>query len=134
MVADEVRKLAERTGEATSDIANMIGRVQQETGQAVAGMELAVPQVEEGRAMAEQVAHLLGEILEQATESLGRVREVANATVQQASAATEISQRVEHIASMAEQTNASMQSNAADAAELDRIALSLRAQVSRYRV
>ncbi len=134
VVADEVRKLAERTGEATSDIADMIGRVQQETGQAVAGMELAVPQVEEGRAMAEQVARLLGEILEQATESLGRVREVANATVQQASAATEISQRVEHIASMAEQTNATMQNNAADAAELDRIALSLRAQVSRYRV
>ena len=134
VVADEVRKLAERTGTATNDIAQMIERVQQETGQAVLGMEAAVPQVEDGRRMADAAADVLGEILAQANESLTRVREVAHATAQQASTATDIAQRVEHIAGMAEEANATMQHNAADALELDRIAGTLRTQVSRYRV
>ena len=134
VVADEVRKLAERTGTATNDIAQMIERVQQETGQAVLGMEAAVPQVEDGRRMADAAADVLGEILAQANESLTRVREVAHATAQQASTATDIAQRVEHIAGMAEEANATMQHNATDALELDRIAGTLRTQVSRYRV
>ena len=134
VVADEVRKLAERTGTATNDIAQMIERVQQETGQAVVGMEAAVPQVEDGQRMADAAADVLGEILVQANESLARVREVVHATAQQASTATDIAQRVEHIASMAEETNATMQNNAGDAVELDRIAGTLRTQVSVYRV
>ena len=79
-------------------------------------------------------ADVLGEILVQANESLARVREVVHATAQQASTATDIAQRVEHIASMAEETNATMQNNAVDAVELDRIAGTLRTQVSAYRV
>ena len=93
-------------------------------------MEAAVPQVEDGQRMADAAADVLGEILVQANESLARVREVVHATAQQASTATDIAQRVEHIASMAEETNATMQNNAGDAVELDRIAGTLRTQVS----
>ena len=134
VVADEVRKLAERTGSATSDIARMISAIQSETSQAVAGMEQAGPQVEEGKNMAEEAATILAEIHTQALESLGHVRDVANATTQQATAATEVAQHMENIASMAEETNAAMQNNADAAVELDRIATSLRQEVSSFRV
>lgn len=134
VVADEVRKLAERTGAATTDIARMIDAIQDETIQAVAGMDRAGPQVEKGMAMAREAATVLEEIHTQAVDSLNRVRDVANATAQQVSTATDIAQHVEHIASMAEETNAAMQSNAEAAMEMDRIATSLREHISRFRV
>lgn len=134
VVADEVRKLAERTGAATTDIARMIDAIQDETIQAVAGMDRAGPQVEKGMAMAREAATVLEEIHSQAVDSLHRVRDVANATAQQVSTATDIAQHVEHIASMAEETNAAMQNNAEAATEMDRIATALREHISRFRV
>lgn len=62
------------------------------------------------------------------------MRDVANATTQQVSTATDIAQHVERIASMAEETNAAMQNNAEAAHEMDRIATVLRQHISRFRV
>ena len=134
VVADEVRKLAERTGAATTDIARMIEAIQAETGDAVACMERAGPQVAKSITMTEEATSVLNEIHAQAIDSLEKVRDVANATSQQVVAATEIAQHVENVASMAEQTNAAMQNNAASALELDQIAITLREHISRFKV
>ena len=52
VVADEVRKLAERTSSATTEIEQMITGIQSDTGNAVSAMNAALPEVEEGIALA----------------------------------------------------------------------------------
>jgi methyl-accepting chemotaxis protein len=134
VVADEVRKLAERTSAATTEISRMVDAIQSETRQAVAGMEQTGPQVDSSMVMAQQASALLVEIHSQTVDSLARAREVANATAQQVTTASDIARLVEHMSGMAEEANAAMHTNADAAFELDRIATSLREQVSRFRV
>ena len=134
VVADEVRKLAERTAKATTEIAQMIDSIQEETQTAVQAMATAAPQVDKGLELATQVTAMLDEIHRQALDSLGKVRDVALATTEQATTATDIAKHVEHIASMAEETNATMQNNAAEAEQLEGLADQLRQTVSYFRV
>ncbi|HET7776150.1 MAG TPA: methyl-accepting chemotaxis protein [Azospira sp.] len=134
VVADEVRKLAERTAKATTEIAEMIASIQVETQTAVQAMATAAPQVDKGLALANQATGMLDEIHRQALDSLGKVRDVALATTEQATTATDIAKHVEHIASMAEETNATMQNNATEAEQLEGLADQLRQTVSYFRV
>ena len=134
VVADEVRKLAERTAKATTEIAQMIDSIQEETQTAVQAMATAAPQVGKGLELATQATAMLDEIHRQALDSLGKVRDVALATTEQATTATDIAKHVEHIASMAEETNATMQNNAAEAEQLEGLADQLRQTVSYFRV
>ncbi len=134
VVADEVRKLAERTAKATTEIAQMIDSIQEETQTAVQAMATAAPQVDKGLDLATQATAMLDEIHRQALDSLGKVRDVALATTEQATTATDIAKHVEHIASMAEETNATMQNNAAEAEQLEGLADQLRQTVSYFRV
>lgn len=134
VVADEVRKLAERTAKATTEIAQMIDSIQEETQTAVQAMATAAPQVDKGLELATQATSMLDEIHRQALDSLGKVRDVALATTEQATTATDIAKHVEHIASMAEETNATMQNNAAEAEQLEGLADQLRQTVSYFRV
>jgi len=129
-----VRKLAERTAKATTEIAQMIDSIQEETQTAVQAMATAAPQVDKGLELATQATAMLDEIHRQALDSLGKVRDVALATTEQATTATDIAKHVEHIASMAEETNATMQNNAAEAEQLEGLADQLRQTVSYFRV
>jgi hypothetical protein len=52
VVADEVRKLAERTSSATTEIEQMITGIQGDTGNAVSAMNAALPEVDQGIALA----------------------------------------------------------------------------------
>ncbi len=133
VVADEVRKLAERTSAATIEIETMIAAVQSETGSAAQVMDAALPEVAEGVQSVEGAADALRKIRDGADKSLGHIRDVAGATREQSIASTSIAQRVEEIAQMVEETSAATQSTADTAAELDRIAGELHAQINRFR-
>jgi methyl-accepting chemotaxis protein len=133
VVADEVRKLAERTSLATAEIADKISAIQNETQSAVGAMQQAVPQVQQGLALTTLATAKLDDINSQASDSLLKVRDVANATKQQSSAASDVGRNVEHIASMAEQSNVAMQQNADSAHVLERMSEELRQAVSYFR-
>ncbi|WP_228487966.1 methyl-accepting chemotaxis protein [Rhodocyclus gracilis] len=134
VVADEVRKLAERTAKATGEIGVMLSAVQVGTHDAVGAMEQAVPQVEAGLAKAREASGLLQDILSQAVDSRERAREVASATKEQAVVAGDIARNVESIATMTDETNATIQNNAASAKALDALALQLDKAVEYFRV
>jgi methyl-accepting chemotaxis protein len=134
VVADEVRGLAERTATATVQIEQMIAAIQGDTHQAVDAMAAAKPQVQRGVELVGSAAHSLREIRQDVSDTLAKVRDVANATQEQSTASTAIAQKVEHIAQMVDQTSASVKQTAAAAAELEHTAERLSEMVRRFRV
>lgn len=134
VVADEVRKLAERTSSATIEIEEMIVGIQKVTIGAVSAMNSALPEVEQGVELAGSASDSLRAIEAGAGRTLGRVREVAEATREQSTACTSIAQRVETIAQMVEETSSTIQGTAETANQLELIAQGLKAQIERFRV
>ena len=134
VVADEVRKLAERTTQATAQIGQMVSTIQGDTSAAVSAMQSAEPKVRQGQELALQATAVLDEILRHAEDSLARARDVANATAEQAIAATSIAGHVESIASMTEETDAAARCNADAAEQLKKLAGELQAAVSYFKV
>ncbi len=134
VVADEVRKLAERTSSATTEIEQMISGIQGDTSSAVNAMNAALPEVDLGVSLAASAAEALQAIEAGARQTLERVREIADATREQSAASTSIAQRVEEISNMVESTSENIRGAADAAVGLERIAVSLKDQISRFRV
>jgi methyl-accepting chemotaxis protein len=134
VVADEVRKLAERTSSATTEIDHMINGIQSETIGAVSAMNNALPEVEEGVALANSASESLRAIEQGARRTLERVGEVADATQEQSSASISIAQRVEQIANMVEETSNTVRGTATTARQLENIAQNLKQQIGKFTV
>jgi methyl-accepting chemotaxis protein len=134
VVADEVRKLAERTSSATTEIEQMITDIQSDTSSAVGAMNAALPEVDQGVALAASAADALQAIETGARQTLVRVREIADATREQSAASTSIAQRVEEISNMVESTSENIRGAADAAIGLERIAVGLKNQIARFRV
>ncbi|WP_374477789.1 methyl-accepting chemotaxis protein [Zoogloea sp.] len=134
VVADEVRKLAERTSSATTEIEQMISGIQGDTSSAVNAMNAALPEVDLGVSLAASAAEALQAIEAGARQTLERVREIADSTREQSAASTSIAQRVEEISNMVESTSENIRGAADAAVGLERIAVSLKDQIARFRV
>jgi methyl-accepting chemotaxis protein len=134
VVADEVRKLAERTTQATAEISGMVEAIQADTQQTVVAMENATPLVKQGQELALQATGVLDNIQRQATDSLSKAQEVANATKAQAVTANEIASHIENIATMTEETNAATQSNSAAADQLNALAGKLQGDMAYFKI
>ncbi|WP_338116086.1 methyl-accepting chemotaxis protein [Thiocystis violacea] len=132
VVADEVRGLAGRAAEATKEIERMIAGMQGETGAAVASMSRVLPEVEAGVRLAQSASDALGAIEAGANGTLNRVREVADATREQAAASTSIARHVDEIANMVEGTTLAIRETAKTANRLDGIARNLKQQIARF--
>lgn len=90
VVAGEVRRLAERTTQATQEIASMIQAVQHETAEAVSSVERGHTDVEAGLARASQCSSALDEIVKLAQRSEEMVQRIASSAGEQTSAAEQV--------------------------------------------
>jgi methyl-accepting chemotaxis protein len=103
VVADEVRRLAERTAEATGEIARTVEAIQNDTQKAVAQMEEVHSLVQTGCSMVEQAAGSLQAIRSGADDTVLVVRDIADAAMSQSSVSVKIAGDVQRIADIAEQ-------------------------------
>ena len=134
VVADEVRKLAERTANATREIAAMVQAIQQGTTQAVESMRGGVERVAAGVAQARQAGESMAQVESGSARVVGSVGDISLSLREQSSASVEIARSVEQIAQMSEQNSATVAANATTADELQRLAGDLSAAVNRFRV
>lgn len=134
VVADEVRKLADNTRRATENIASMIGKVQEgvqvSIEQAVVSRERMLDAVK----ITESAAGVLDQIKSGTENTLGRIREISNASKEQAIASQGIAQHIEKIAQMAEKNELSIVGVTSSAQQLKTLSESLNQSVASFKL
>ncbi len=131
VVADEVRKLAERTTNATTEISSIISALKAETRLAVEGVSAGNDQVRSGVALVEAAREALCGIQSACQRSLALVSDIELATREQSNAANAISQNVEQIARMSEDTALSTANIANASQDLAAVSQTLDKAISR---
>ena len=127
VVADEVRKLAERSSEATKDIALLIKNIQVNTIDTVKA-------VNNGEGLTKQLGEAFGNIIKSIEATASRVSEIAAASEEQAAQSTEVVNAVQNIVSVTEETSAGAQETAATSQDIAKMAENLVATVKRFRL
>ena len=109
VVADEVRKLAERTMQATKEIASKIKKIQEESVAAVSYLEQGISAVEDGIEHAEQAGIMLNGIVEISGAVVEVVTQMASTTEEQSSTGEQIAKSLEAINVVTQQTSSGVQ-------------------------
>ena len=134
VVADEVRKLAERTTQATKEIASMIASVQAETRAAVEKMQSGTAQVEKGVEVTGRAGESLKQIIGQADHVGEMVTQIATAANEQSSATEQVSSNMEQINRLVSESAEGAQQSAKACEQLSSLALELQNLVSRFKL
>ncbi|MCC5811450.1 MAG: methyl-accepting chemotaxis protein [Ectothiorhodospiraceae bacterium] len=134
VVAEEVRNLANRTQQSTSEIQQMIERLQQRADEASGVMDSSQTQARNG---VDEVARA-GASLERITQGVGRIEEmtqqIASATEEQSAAAKEINQNIHVISDVSEQNARNVVQTSQASESLATLAEQLRGMVQKFRV
>jgi methyl-accepting chemotaxis protein len=134
VVADEVRKLAERTTEATKQIAKMITGIQSETEQAVVVMNKGNDEVTSGIQLADNAGSSLKEIVESSQVVFDSISRIAAASEEQSVTSEQISKNVVSISKVTGETARQIQEVALTADNLTRLTEELRNMVSQFKI
>jgi methyl-accepting chemotaxis protein len=134
VVADEVRKLAERTGQATKDIAQRIEAIQQAAGESVSAMKRGSDQVDKGVGMAKEASLSLESIVTASSNAMDMVQRIAAATEQQSAASEEVTQNMENISGITKRSSTATEQIKVSAAELATLAAGLKEMTSWFKM
>ncbi|WP_315384999.1 methyl-accepting chemotaxis protein [Microvirgula aerodenitrificans] len=134
VVADEVRKLAERTGQATTEISQMIDGMRSATGSASDNMERTLNSVESGLALTTTTASDMDRIQAEMDEVVRNMHEIAHSTSEQFQAATLMSQNTERVTQQVRSSDEALQSVSVHLLELTRLADNIRALFKQFRL
>lgn len=134
VVADEVRKLAERTSQATNEIAGKITSIQNETRQASQSMQDANSRIDHSAALANKVAGQFNDISASSTTSNQKLSDIASALSEQTQASHMVSRSIETISQLSEQQSANAKEATGLAQSLRRLAGDVEALLAQFRV
>ena len=134
VVADEVRKLAERTSEATQEIATMVDGIRNETGVAVDGMRSGASQVSNGVELVSQASASLRQINDEMQNTVGMVTDISHASAEQQTAMTLLAQNVENVSTMTDQNVAVVGRTRSTVTELRSVTERLGKAIRQFRV
>ena len=134
VVAEEVQRLAERSGEATKQIAAIVKTIQTDTQGAVSAMEESTRGVVEGAKLSDAAGQALAEIGEVSQNLAELIEGISHATRQQADSATGVAGKMQDILRVTEQTTAGTQKTASAVGELANLATELKGSVAGFKV
>ncbi|WP_374600665.1 methyl-accepting chemotaxis protein [Niveibacterium sp.] len=134
VVAEEVQRLAERSAEATKQIAAIVKTIQTDTQDAVAAMENSTRGVVDGAKLSDAAGQALSEIGDVSVEVASLVEKISSDTQKQANVATEVAGTMRDIQSLNEQTTRGTQQTAVSIGQLADLAVELKGSVSGFKV
>ena len=134
VVAEEVQRLAERSGDATRQIAALVKAIQTDTQDAVAAMERSTQGVVEGARLSDNAGTALSEIDSVSRRLADLIEQISSAASKEADQANEVASNIQHIFAVTEQTGESTRSTANQVRDLARMADELRQSVARFKI
>jgi twitching motility protein PilJ len=134
VVAEEVQRLAERSAEATKQIAAIVKTIQTDTHDAVSAMENSTRNVVEGAQLSDAAGQALEEISNVSQNLAELIESISGDTEKQASVATEVAKLMQNILHITEQTTTGTRQTAVSIGELSELASELKGSVAGFKV
>jgi methyl-accepting chemotaxis protein len=134
VVADEVRKLAERTTQATKQIASMIKEIQKSTRDAVAAIEHGNKEVAEGIKLADQAGESLENVVRNAQVIVGAISHIAAANREQSATSEQVSKNVQAISAVSSESAEGIAQIARSAEDLNELTDRLLSLTTRFKI
>ncbi|TAH45511.1 MAG: methyl-accepting chemotaxis protein [Betaproteobacteria bacterium] len=134
VVAEEVQRLAERSGEATKQIAAIVKTIQTDTQDAVGAMENATRDVVDGARLTDAAGQALAEIGDVSLETARLIEQISASTQQQAATASRVAATMRDILTITEQTTLGTKQTAVSIGQLADLAIELKGSVSGFKV
>lgn len=134
VVADEVRKLAERTGQSTKEISQLIQNIQQGTHLAAESMASGMSRVQAGVELSSRAGEAISGISGSVAKASEQVSDISSALSEQTAASTDIARNIEVIAGMSQENSESAGKVTKASEQMSELAKDLLKEVARFRV
>jgi len=134
VVAEEVQRLAERSADATRQIAALVKAIQTDTQDAVGAMERSTQGVVEGAKLSDNAGTALTEIDQVSRRLAELIEQISSSTSREASLANEVAENIQHIFAVTEQTGEGTRATATQVRELSKMAEELLLSVARFKI
>jgi twitching motility protein PilJ len=134
VVAEEVQRLAERSGDATRQITNLVKAIQADAQEVVASMELSTNGVVAGAQLTENAGAALSEIDRISQKLTAMIEQISAATASEAQEANAVASTIQGIFAGTERTSDGTKANAQMVRELSTMADELKKSVSRFKL
>ncbi len=134
VVAEEVQRLAERSGEATKQIAAIVKSIQGDTQDAIEAMERSTRGVVEGTKTADEADQALREIEKVSNQLAELIGAISNATQEQAVSASRVATSMNEILAITQMTTDGTRRTAGSADRLTALAVELKSSVSGFKL
>ncbi len=126
VVADEVRKLAEKTMQATGEVAQAVKAIQSSTQTSSRSTSQAVELSTESKEFISQFGAILNRILDMARKTAVEIHSIASAAETQSSITGSIRERMQSLSSSAQESAANMAESTQQVTELGELSQQLR--------
>jgi twitching motility protein PilJ len=134
VVAEEVQRLAERSADATRQIAALVKAIQTDTQDAIGAMERSTQGVVEGAKLSDNAGTALSEIDRVSRRVADLIEQISSSASREAGLANVVADNIQHIFAVTEQTGEGTRATSNQVRELSRMAEELRQSVSRFKI
>ncbi len=134
VVAEEVQRLAERSAEATKQIAAIVKTIQSDTQDTVAAMEISTQSVVENARLTDAAGQTLNEIGQVSKKLAELIDGISSATQNQAKATAQVAETMQDIRNISMQTSEGTRQTAQSIGGLSNLAETLKDSVSGFKL